>query len=232
MQHFQGQKNSSLSKKGEYQAEMVGRALNQCLLSKIYASDLDRAFNTAKIIALNNQMPASPASDQNHNIVETNELLRERCFGIFELRPHKEFVTAAEKAGFVKGENLYDFIPEGGEGCLGVRKRAVMFLDYIVQSVTAEKLSEKNSLAEPYNIVVVSHSGFLRQMASYLIKDCKSKLPSEFKQHLGEDERFLEKAVKNTAISSFNVQIDLDTNELVSVECIKYACTKHLEEEE
>jgi broad specificity phosphatase PhoE len=229
---IQGQKNSSLSENGKYQAKLTGMALNQNIFDKIYASDLERAFDTATIIAANNRAAQTPAYDENQNMVEVNELLRERCFGVFELRPHKEFVTAAENAGFVRGENLYNFVPEGGEGLLDVKKRALVFLQYVIKSVMEKKRLDQHSSSKPDDILIVSHSGFLRQMATYLIKDCNSKLPPPLK-YLSEQDlmKYLDRCVKNTAISFFKVQIDIDTNNLVSVECIKSGCTKHLENE-
>lgn len=228
---IQGQKNSSLSENGKYQAQLAGMTLSQCIFDKIYASDLERAFDTATIIAANNRQSLTTTSDENNNVVESNALLRERCFGVFELRPHKEFIAAAENSGLVK-ENLYNFIPEGGEGLCGVRQRVLKFLDYVVKSVTENKGGDKNSPTKTQDILIVSHSGFLRIMASYLIKDFNCKLPPP-QQYLSEEDRarVLEKCVKNTAISSFKVQIDIDTNELVSVECMKYGSTKHLENE-
>ena len=100
---------------------------------QIYASDLDRAFNTASIIAKHTKESIAVLTDINSNTVKVNTLLRERCFGIFELRPHKEFRTAAEKSGFI-GKDLYHFIPEGGEGLADLKKRAKDFLDFIFES--------------------------------------------------------------------------------------------------
>ena len=91
------------------QAGLAGLALSHIKFDKIYASDQERAFDTASIIARKNNLSTNQQSDANSHIVEANELLRERCFGIFDLRPHKEFLDAAKKSGF---ENRYNFIPE------------------------------------------------------------------------------------------------------------------------
>ena len=192
----------------------------------MYASDLERAYDTATIIASKNELSSSLATDQNHNVVEANDLLRERCFGIFELRPHKEFVAAAEECGFEKKGNLYEFVPEGGEGLPDVKKRAAKFLDYVFESVSKNDIYQNKTC----NILVASHSGFLRQMSIYLLKDCRTKVPVTFKCPNGEDlDKILERAWKNTAFSIFEVQVDRETNELISIECNKYACSKHLE---
>merc|ERR1712096_366926 len=145
---LQGQQNSSLTNNGKHQAELAGVALGNIRYEKIYASDLDRAFDTAK-----NMNIATQILDENHNnIVETNELPRERCFGINELKPHKEFIKAAQDAGFGKDDDLYEFIPEGAEGTTDVKQ-----------------LSDINSQSKKTDILIVSHSGFLRQMVIYLI---------------------------------------------------------------
>merc|ERR1712110_461836 len=99
--------------------------------------------------------------------IETNKLLRERCYGVLELRRHEEFCLAAEAAGF-QGENRYDFVPEGAESKPDVRKRAAEFLEYVFKSVSKNDKSSE----ETHNILVVSHSGFLVQLAHHFFKDC------------------------------------------------------------
>jgi len=228
---LQGQQNSSLSNNGKHQAELAGVALGNIRYEKIYASDLDRAFDTATIIAAKNMNIATQISGENHNnIVETNELLRERCFGINELKPHKEFVKAAQDAGFGKDDDLYEFVPEGAEGTTDVKKRAIKFLEFAIKSAAEQQLSDINSQSKKTDILIVSHSGFLRQMVIYLIKDCKCELPSSL-QDIGDNaiDDLMKKGVKNTAISNFDVQIDIKTSKILSANCNKHACTKHLE---
>ena len=69
-------------------------------------------------------------------------------------------------------------------------------------------------------------------MSIYLLKDCRTKVPVTFECPNGEDlDKILERAWKNTAFSTFEVQVDTETNELISIECNQYACSKHLEYE-
>ena len=158
------------------------------------------------------------------NIVQKNKLLQERCFGVFELRPHKEFRAAAEKSGFSQ-KDLYNFVPEGGESLADVRTRGKEFLDLIFKS--NERASIPSNMT--YNILVVSHSGFLRQMGSYLFNDCKATFADEFDFSDGfTAKNYLEKASKNTGISTFEVEVDED-KKILSVKCTQYACSKHLE---
>lgn len=194
----------------------------------MYASDQERAFDTGTIIASKNISSSTLATDHNHNMVEACELLRERSFGIFDLRPQKEFKEAAKECGFEKNGSLYEFVPEGGEGLSDVKKRAKQFLDYVFESATKTGNYQKNTC----NILVASHSGFLRQMSIYLLKDCRTKVPVTFECPNGEDlDKILERAWKNTAFSTFEVQVDTESNELISIECNQYACSKHLEYE-
>ena len=112
---------------------MAGLALSKKKFDQIYSSDQDRAFDTATIIANENKLTTNGLPDENSNIVQKNELIRERCFGAFELRPHKEFRAAAEKSGF-DPKDLYNFVPEGGESLADVRKRGRQFLDLVLKS--------------------------------------------------------------------------------------------------
>ena len=180
---------------------MAGIALSNIKFNQIYSSDLDRAFDTAVIIANENKLKTSVSSDENSNIVQKNELLRERCFGVFELRPHKEFRAAAKNSGFDQ-KDLYNFIPEGGESLADVRKRGRQFLDLVLKSNELTDIPSNITC----NILVVSHSGFLRQMGSYLFNDCKATFADNFDFSDGfTAENYLEKASKNSGISTFEV---------------------------
>jgi len=221
---LQGQSNTSISEEGKEQAMLAGAALSHIKYDQIYASDLDRAFDTASIIAKHNKESISALPDENSNTVKVHTLLRERCFGVCELRPHKEFRTAAEKSGFV-GKDLYHFIPEGGEGLADLKKRAKDFLDFLFES-NDETIDISG---KTHNILVVSHSGLLRQMGVYLLHDCKATYAEGFEFPDGfNSENYLDKAWKNTAKSTFQIEVDTD-NKILSVQCTQYACSKHLE---
>ena len=149
-------------------------------------------------------------------------MLRERCFGIFDLRPHKEFLEAAKQSGF---EYAYNFIPEGGEGLSDVKKRASKFLEFVFESTNNNSVHSTKTC----NILIVSHSGFLRQIGIYFLHDCKCTFPEGFEFPDGYNfENVLEKAWKNTAISRFEVEVD-ERRAPISVECTQYANFKHLE---
>jgi len=226
---LQGQGNTPLSQEGKKQCELAGLALSQVPFDIIYSSDQDRAYDTATIIASKNEASFNLQSDENDNIIQANKLLRERTFGILDLRPHKEFVAAAEKSGYNKKDvNLYEFVPEGGEGLPDVKKRAEKFLGCLFESVTKNVVFQ----TRPCNILVSSHSGFLRQMSTLLLKDSRAKVPVMFECPNGETlEKILERAWKNTAFSVFEIEVDTQTKELISIECNKYASSTHLDVE-
>ena len=146
---------------------------------------------------------------------------------MLELRRHEEFCLAAEAAGF-QGKNRYDFVPEGAESKQDVRKRAAEFLEYVFRSVSKnEKSSEKI-----HNILIVSHSGSLVQLAHHFFKDCDCRLPVSI-NHKTEDELTMlrDYAVKNTAITTYEVKINYDTMEVLESECTRYGCVDHLSRE-
>ena len=193
----------------------------------IYSSDQDRAYDTAFLIAQQQPRSAKGSLDPNRNTIKPNKLLRERCYGVHELRRHEEFALAAEAAGF-QGTNRYDFVPEGAESKEDVRKRAAEFLEYVFKSVSENNKSSE----ETHNILVVSHSGLLVQLAHHFFKDCDCRLPVSI-NHKTEDELTIwrNNAVKNTAITTYEVKINLDTKEVLDSECTRYGCVDHLNPE-
>ena len=224
-----------LSAGGKYQAYRAGLSLKKYRFDHIFASDLTRAIDTAEIIAKNNVHYRKPKVGEGAKIVETSELLRERSFGVFEMRPRNEFVAAAHQAGFSgeeDEENIYNFKAPGGEGILDVRGRAVEFLGWLGNGVVEKAIHEKSKHGhyDNFNILVVSHGGWLRQLSHYLFRDCKSETPPSLDDMDNEDKMYLlDRCVGNTAISHFRLQIDSRTAELVSVCCKKFACVEHLQ---
>merc|ERR1712018_94408 len=221
---MQGQSNTPLAEDGKKQACLAGAALRHVRFDTIYSSDQERAYDTALLIAA--QQPKAPQGslDPNCNIIETNKLLRERCYGVLELRRQEEFCLQAEANGF-QGQNRYDFVPEGAESKQDVRKRAAEFLEYVFKSVSKNDKSND----ETHNILIVSHSGFLVQLAHHFFKDCDCRLPVSSNRRI-EDELtiWMDKAVKNTAITTYEVKINYDTKEILDSECTRYGCVDHL----
>ena len=75
----QGWLNSELNESGIQQAKNVADKLEGVLFDIIYSSDLNRAYNTAKIIAKN--LPNYSGK------IKTDSRLRERCLGDLEGTP-------------------------------------------------------------------------------------------------------------------------------------------------
>lgn len=136
---YQGHADTCLSPIGEQQARLLARRLQDVPFTAVYASDLKRAFDTAKIVAAS------------HNLsVQVMPQLREIKFGDWE------GLTSAEiEARWPDGlRRLYTepetLIIPGGETFRQLRQRAVGAVHTLVQR-------------HPHDtVVVVSHGGTIR----------------------------------------------------------------------
>jgi len=109
---IQGQLDIALNATGLWQARRVGEALAEEPIAAIYASDLERAWQTALEIArpLGIEVQAEPR-------------LRERAFGHFEGRTFADIdATLPEQARLWRTRDPA-FAPEGGESLLDFRAR-------------------------------------------------------------------------------------------------------------
>jgi len=113
---LQGHIQGRLSAQGLKEVEILADQLKNERLDVIYASDLDRAADTAKAIAKFH--PDTP--------VHFTKELRERHFGIFQGRNKKE-------VGWAK-EALHFRHPEGGESMDAAFRRAQKFLAQICRN--------------------------------------------------------------------------------------------------
>ena len=202
-------------------------ALKGIHFDNIYSSDLERAFDTACSIATKNLDASKTATGDKHSMVESNKLLRERSFGIFDLKAKAEFEAAAKKAGFGDGENLYSYKPQGGEDKMDIKERAIQFLKFLTKTITENAALYQNVENKTPNILLVSHSGLLTQMARYLVQDCKCDL-SDLNEDVRENVLKGQCSLKNTAISNFELLIDSNSGDVISVRCLKYGCVQHL----
>ena len=120
---------------GRTQAQLAGMALKDIKFDQIYAADLERAFETASIIVTNN-LSASKASPEGiDSIIQGNKLLRERSFGILDLKEYEEYNAAAERVGLCDDTSSRSYKPEGGEDEFDVKKRAIEFLKYLSKTI-------------------------------------------------------------------------------------------------
>ena len=135
---MQGQLDTVLSERGRWQASRVAQALAGEGIEAIFASDLARAFDTARAIAAVIDLP-----------IDTDRGLRERGFGIFEGHTYAEIDARwpDEAARWRRHEPA--FRPDGGESLIEFSARAVA-------AVTA--IAERS---RGRTILVVSHGGVL-----------------------------------------------------------------------
>jgi len=145
---IQGHSDSVLSDIGIEQAKLLGRATTSTTFTKAYSSDLQRAYNTAKLMLSELQTP-SP------NIIK-NVVLRERCYGEAEGRPAQEFIEEAAKTNI----SPHEYTPKGGESTQELNTRVSGFFKELCE------LSETTTSNE--NILVVSHGGWIQALMRYL----------------------------------------------------------------
>lgn len=135
---IQGQLDIGLNDKGRWQARRVAQALADEGIEVIYASDLARAFDTARAIGAATGIDVRPDAG-----------LRERAFGRFEGQTWAAIETRwpAESARW-RARDLA-FAPEGGESLRGFHARVVT-------------VAERLAAAHPgQTIALVAHGGVM-----------------------------------------------------------------------
>lgn len=144
---WQGQKDSPLSENGIAQAGAIGKRLSTVEFSQIYASDLTRAYETARQIALHHEPD-----------VIRDVRLRERKGGILEglttAEVKEQYPEMAEK---MQGIWTPDFAPPGAESANDLFDRVHNTLVEIAQKHQGER------------IAVVSHGGTMRVFLQHLL---------------------------------------------------------------
>jgi probable phosphoglycerate mutase len=101
---IQGHTDIPLNAKGRWQAQQLAQALASEAIDVIYASDLSRAFETARAVG----------KIQRQRVIAV-PMLRERHFGVFQGRQFKDIeVELPEQATRWRKRDV-DFCPEGGE---------------------------------------------------------------------------------------------------------------------
>ncbi|MGG3805740.1 histidine phosphatase family protein [Metabacillus fastidiosus] len=132
---IQGHMNIPLNEIGRHQAKQLANALVNSGISKIYSSDLQRAYETASIIA----------KELNIQEVIKCPLLRERSFGSFEGMELKQLITEIPDY-----ETNWDIVDNSIiESLEALRKRSVSRIMDIVTETEGEK------------ILIVSHGAFI-----------------------------------------------------------------------
>ena len=137
-----GQQGGLLSPKGIEQAGAIAVRLRGQPISRIYSSDLARAFETAAIL-----------SDALGAETRVDTRLREQHFGEYEGRPLKALLRQMKKTG----EDFFGLNPPGGERAEIFRDRVHCFFREI------KKMHERDS------VIVVTHHGVITVLLASLM---------------------------------------------------------------
>lgn len=136
---YQGHSDIALTDKGLKQAALAAGHLATEKVAAVYASDLDRAFTTAKIIAAKHKLPVIPLP-----------ALREICFGEWEGLTYDGINSRWEHLITKLFSHPDEIRIPGGETFRELKERAAGAIEQLV----AEHPNE--------TIVVVSHGGTIR----------------------------------------------------------------------
>jgi len=145
---IQGQSDTSLNRRGREQAVLLGERLAETSFSAIYASDLSRTMETARLLANASGAVIAPVRE-----------LREGDYGEWEGLTFAE-VEARDPEGFAERmmRQSEDFAPPGGEDLHQLTARVRQFHD------RARPLHESGE-----NVLVVGHGGSLLALVVCLL---------------------------------------------------------------
>ncbi|XP_068442791.1 fructose-2,6-bisphosphatase TIGAR B [Clinocottus analis] len=193
--------DTPLSETGLEQCNAVGRYLRDIAFHNVFASNLQRAVQTAEIILKNNTHCSGTE-------MVLEPLLRERGFGVAEGRPKDDLKNMANAAG----QSCRDYTPPGGETLDQVKLRFKKFLKVLFDqmlddrgrpgpeagdvanrtegaasgdaSASAAAAAAADGLqGVPVHALVVSHGAYIRVAVKHLVEDLKSALPAGVKAY-------------------------------------------------
>ncbi|GAA6221096.1 fructose-2,6-bisphosphatase TIGAR B-like isoform X1 [Lates japonicus] len=210
--------DTPLSETGAQQGEATGRYLKDIAFNNVFASNLQRAVQTAEIILRNNTHCSGME-------MVLEPLLRERGFGVAEGRPKEDLKNMANAAG----QSCRDYTPPGGETLDQVKLRFKKFLRVLFKQMLDEHGSSgpdasagasavgdaaNGTAATAFDVasggpadnglqgvsvhaLVVSHGAYIRVAIRHLVEDLKCSLPPGVKMS------HLFSPCPNTGISRF-----------------------------
>jgi len=143
---YQGQSDVPLTNEGRLQAKTLSERLKNEKIDVIYASDLDRTMETAKILARYHGRKVMPAT-----------LMRELSFGIWEGMTYDEIIQKWPQEYKMWQADPYNKKPPDGETLSELCERVSKFL-----METAKKYPDSR-------ILVVTHAGPIRAILSVLL---------------------------------------------------------------
>jgi len=188
---LQGQTNAPLCEAGIEQVKLAAKALEDTTIDSAYSSDLDRAVQTAELILTQNR-----SWYLNLQLIQ-DKLIREKSFGDMENINVKEYSRITKEKGFA---DEYEFTPEGGESPQQVRERVKKFMIELY-----ERRDKKDSI-EPWNVLVVSHAGWIRELTGYLIDELKCEgVPTNAFNEFGHPP-----FCANTGISKYEIRLPME----------------------
>lgn len=151
---IQGQADVSLNRHGQNQASLLGRRLSDTAFSAVYAGDLSRTMNTARLVVGEPEAEITPVPE-----------LREIAYGEWEGLTFAE-AEARDPEGFAERMLRQNdrYTPPGGENVHELVDRVRRFHD---------RVRERHASGE--RVLVVGHSG---SMLALLV--CLLDMPNEF----------------------------------------------------
>lgn len=144
---FSGRIDVALTEKGFAQAQKAGEKLKDRGISKIYASPLQRAHNTAKEI---NKFLKKE--------ILINKDLMEMSFGEWEGKKHSEVISIDERILNFDAEENFKYSPKGGESIIDVYCRTSKVYEAIVKNAKDDD-----------NILIVAHGGVINALMSHIV---------------------------------------------------------------
>lgn len=127
---IQGHLDIPLSANGRWQAERLAHALRHEPITAIYASDLNRAWETAQYVGQSQGLPV---------IKEIG--LRERDFGDFEGKTFAEIEVLLPEQSMRWRKRDPDFHPSGGESLLVLRTRVLEAAERLAAQHPGEQIA-------------------------------------------------------------------------------------------
>ena len=148
-ERVQGQTDVPLSELGREQVARTAARLAECRFTAVYASDLSRAQETARIVVA--ALKSAPE-------VQLRTSLRERAYGVLEGSTWRDArASTGELRNFQGAYDDLDLKPEGGESFRELLRRLGGFARELESSHPDE------------DVLVVSHGGALRALAVMLL---------------------------------------------------------------
>ncbi len=147
---IQGQLDTALNSTGLAQARAIGRRLASSPVIRCYTSDLARAVDTAREIAIHHGIDIEPVPE-----------LREAHLGVLQgvfLRDVE--TTLADDAAYLLRQDVHAR-PTGGESPMEVRRRCQRF---------AARLRRELKHLPAGDVVIVAHGGSLRALTAVLMR--------------------------------------------------------------